>query len=99
FPRSLSLDPSGNLWIGGRTDNNGSDFGGGPLPFGALTLELDPFGKHLFSRTYGKAYDTSVAVDSAGNAVYAGTFNNPVDLGAGLVTPAGSTDIFVVKVD
>jgi hypothetical protein len=42
---------------------------------------------------------TAVAVDSAGNLLVAGTFEQAVDFGAGPLTSAGSKDIFVVKLD
>ncbi len=55
---------------------------------------------------WAKAFDTGffsffppLAADASGNLLFAGALSEPIDFGAGLLTSAGSQDIFVVKFD
>ena len=57
---------------------------------------------HLWSDLYGNVndqYGQAVAIDGAGNVLVAGTFWGSIDLGGGVLTSAGLTDVFLAKFD
>lgn len=57
---------------------------------------------HVFSKRFGNSSDqsiTAVAVDGGGNVLVTGSFAGTVDFGGGTLTSAGSTDVFVAKLD
>jgi len=62
-------------------------------------LMLDEKGEVLWSRVFGDGADqlaTSVAVDSAGSIYVAGSAEGVTDFGAGPLSSAGATDVFVM---
>ncbi len=73
---------------------------GGPDGFVA---RLDPdTGAPLWSRSIasvGNEYTSGIAVDGDGNAIVVGLFDINLDLGDGLMSSAGGSDIFVLKLD
>lgn len=55
-------------------------------------------GAHLWSKRYGSKTQTgSAAVDKSGNVALIGSFDETTDLGSGLLTSAGSTDVYLAK--
>lgn len=116
WPRSVATDPAGNVVMVGdfRTFGNSSvDFGGGPLtaPNGGdvFVVKFDPAGNHVWSGAFGGgnvsdeiAHD--VAIDSSGNLVLTGEFDE-IDFGGGalMATPPisgpNTVDAFVAKLD
>ncbi|HSO32576.1 MAG TPA: hypothetical protein VLT33_08670 [Labilithrix sp.] len=104
--KAVATDPAGNVIVVGEIWG-AADFGGGVLATAGgqdiFVAKLDPNGKHLWSRRFGDAgafqVAQAVAVDAAGNVVFAGSFDGHVDFGGGDLTSAGGTDIFVAKLD
>ena len=100
---SVAGDPLGNAIVAGY--HNGTfDFGGGPLVGDINSLFLvkyDSGGNHAWGHTYGYPgtyqYINDVTADLAGSVFVTGDFSNPLDLGGGDLTNAGSTDIFLAK--
>lgn len=99
----VAVDPNGNVIAAGVAAPP-VDFGGGPRDGGAFVVKFDPSGNHLWSKTFGPppasdASASAVAVDSAGNIVVTGSFNNTIDCGGGPLVSAGGYDVFVAKFD
>jgi cysteine-rich repeat protein len=105
YPSSIAVDSAGNVLITGYFPGT-ADFGGGPLSSAGyhdiFVVKLDAQGQYLWSRRFGgTGYDSpsDIVVDSASNAVIVGSFGGTVDFGGGPLASAGSSDIFVVKLD
>ena len=106
IPRAVALDAKGNIVIGGSFGGS-VDFGGGPVtaPVGhqsGFVLELDPGGKHLWSKALGGDADSvvnAVAFGPTGTLAAAGSFNGAVDLGSGPVVSDGFDDAFLAVID
>ncbi len=83
---SLARDASGNLWaVGSFASFNGPvAFGSTELTNGpGLVLKLDPDGNVLWAKSINSTNSCvalAVAIDSAGNLVVAGTFNQSVSI-------------------
>jgi len=102
----MTTDASGNVLLTGQfrgTMTIGSQV---LMPSGRKTdaylLKLDPSGAPLWARNFGGVADDfgrAVTTDAAGNIYLAGMFNGTVDFGTGPLVSAGSTDLFVVKLD
>lgn len=57
-------------------------------------------GGHLFSKRFGDKFQTaSAAVDKAGNIVVIGSFEETTDMGGGILTSAGGSDVYLAKFD
>jgi hypothetical protein len=102
---SLAIDGSGGVVLTGYV-SGATDFGGGSLPGGGgkdvFVAKLDASGGHVWSRRFGDANDQealSIAMDEMGDVLITGRFSGTMDLGGGLLTSAGGTDIFVAKLD
>lgn len=103
--KGLSLDRSGNLWVAGSFRNS-VDFGGGALSSAGFSdlflLSLGSAdGAYRAAYRYGGANDESVtalAVDSTGAPILTGAFAASVDFGGGMLTSAGGTDGYILKV-
>lgn len=55
-------------------------------------------GAHVWSKRYGSKTQTgTAAVDKSGNVALIGSFDETTDLGGGLLTSAGSTDVYLAK--
>jgi Beta-propeller repeat len=101
----VALDGSGNPYLTGSF-HGAVDLGSGPLASAGgadiFALKLDTTGATVWSRAFGGPSDdlgSSVAVDGSGNAYLTGSFQGAVDFGAGPLTSAGGTDIFLLKLD
>ncbi len=111
--RAITLDPSGNIYVTGYFRGL-CDFDPGPGTFtigpistqDIFVLKLDNDGnfiwvKHIASPV--SEFGNSIATDASGNVFVTGEFGGPTDFdpGAGVttLTPLGSFDIFVLKLD
>ncbi|HEU5154819.1 MAG TPA: PKD domain-containing protein [Gemmatimonadales bacterium] len=88
----------------GYFGNATTDFGGGPLTSAGgpdiFVAKFSASGVHAWSKAMGgTGQDTglSVGMDSGGNVVVTGYFQNAVNFGGGSLTSAGGTDIFLTK--
>ncbi|MBD3161221.1 MAG: hypothetical protein GF346_03430, partial [Candidatus Eisenbacteria bacterium] len=100
---SVVVDDEGNLFITGWFRGS-IDFGGGPLISAGTRdiylAKLDANGNHIWSRRFGDAdhqIAVTLAVNSLGQPVIAGSFMGSVDFGLGNHTSAGGWDLFVAK--
>jgi hypothetical protein len=82
------------------------DFGGGPLTSvggtDVIVAKLDGAGNHVWSKRFGDAADQTayaVALDGTNNVVVAGGFEGSLNFGVDLITSAGASDAFVLKLD
>jgi len=101
--RSIDVDFMGNIVLTGAF-LGALDFGGGPLQSAGsediFVAKLDPMGAHIWSKSFGdptQQIGRAVAVDSAGNVIVTGSLTGSVDFGAGPLTSAGMSDIFLAK--
>jgi len=101
----IGVDSSGNVYVAGNFKGS-INFGGGALS-AAGTLFIDVFlaklssdGSHVWSKSFG---DTNVqnvqglAVDTAGDVVIAGFFQNDINFGGNTLTSNGLNEMFVAK--
>jgi hypothetical protein len=101
----LTTDKDGNVYATGSFAG-AIDFGGNPLASSGVNdvyvVKLDKDGNHLWSARYGNASDQTaagIAVDLAGDVALTGSIAGAIDFGGGALTSAGSTDVFVAKLD
>jgi hypothetical protein len=103
----VAVDSAGDVWMTGFFEA-GVDFGGGPLPGNDLgfqdifVVKLDGSGEHLWSKGFGgqdQDQGEAIAVDSNDNVVVAGSFQDAVDFGGGMLVSQGGYDTFVTKLD
>ena len=102
----IACDECGNVIVTGWFEGT-VDFGGGPLTSAGaedmFVVKFDVDGNHLWSKRFGDAgihqAAGSVAVDTWGNVIVTGWFQGAVDFGGGLLTSAGTYDVFVAKFD
>jgi hypothetical protein len=110
---SIAVDASGNVYTTGIFEGT-VDFDPGAGTANLTSVEftdvfvqkLDAYGNFLWARSFGgSSYDIghSIKVDASGNVYTTGYFERTVDFdpGAGTanLTSAGSTDVFVQKLD
>ena len=102
---SIAVDSSGNIYITGYFYET-VDFGGGNVTSAGsadiFVLKLNSSGTFQWVNTYGGTsfdFGRGIAVDSSGNIYITGYFYETVDFGAGNVTSAGGSDIFVLKLN
>jgi hypothetical protein len=113
YGESISLDTSGNLYITGYFrgtvdfdpgvgTSNITTAGG----FDIFVQKMDTSGNFLWAKSFGGTFDDfgkSISVDALGNVYTTGYFQGTLDSdpGAGTsnLTSAGSSDIFVQKMD
>jgi hypothetical protein len=103
---ATAVDARGNRIVVGSFTAS-ANFGSGTVHSSGFTdifvAKYSDNGTYLWSRTFGGTGDDrarAVAVDSYGNIVMAGFFQNTVDFGGGDLTTAGTTgdyDIFLAK--
>lgn len=101
----IGVDANGNIYVTGNFKGS-INFGGGALN-AAGTLFIDVFlakltsdGNHVWSQKFGDDNVQNVrglSVDTAGNVVITGFFQNDVNFGGALLTSAGLYDVFVAK--
>ncbi len=105
FGFGVAVDGSGNVHVTGYFDET-VDFGAGDVASAgntdAFVTKLNSSGAHQWTTTFGgtsvdRGY--GVAVDGSGNVHVTGKFNGTVNFGAGNVTSAGSSDVFVTKLN
>jgi len=101
----VAVDSVGNLLLTGSAAGK-VDFGGGLLSSVGGTdifvAKLTAGGVHLWSKLYGAAGNQDgrdIAVDPGGAVLVAGDFTTTADFGGGVLTSAGVTDGFLVKLD
>ena len=103
---SVAVDHFGNIvlvgWFFGAVD-----FGGGLLTApgdrsDVFVAKFTPGGGHWWSHNYGDSNTQmcrDVAVDGEGNIVITGSVYGAMDFGGGPLTSAGSSSVFVAKLD
>lgn len=111
---TVALGPSGELVVAGCFTGSMSLGGQMLTSLGGMDLflaKLDAQGNHLWSLSFGDSIDQcsnagvhsaepSVAVDTTGNVLVAGTYRGVVDFGGGpLASDGGSFDFFLAKFD
>ena len=103
--QGLAVDPAGNLILSGVFSGN-IDFGVTKLTGAGGTdifvAKLDPDGTPIWAKQFGddkNQQNAVVAVDGSGNILVSGGFEGSIDLGAGPMVSAGSSDVFVAKLD
>jgi len=101
----LTTDSGGNIYYTVVLDKE-IDFGGGVVvPSGGkdgAVIKMAPDGSPIWAEKVTGKDDQgigNVAVDSEGNVVVVGGFQNTIDFGGGVRTSAGQGDMFVVKFD
>jgi hypothetical protein len=101
----VAVDGLQNVYITGHFWST-VDFGGGTLTSaGSSDTYLAKFnsgGAHVWSQRFGDASGQvgySVASDAFHNVVVTGTVRGTVDFGGGILTSAGSADVFVAHFD
>lgn len=108
---SLVIDPSGNSYVTGSysyaSPNYSFDLGNGIslVGFGAFIAKYNSAGDCLWAKQLGdtSTVGTSISIDDAGNIYSTGTFEGTRDFdpGSGIynLTSAGSTDIYISKLN
>lgn len=102
---SVAVDAQGNVIVMG--DYAGTiDPGGGILTSQGATdvfvAKYDSAGAFLWARSFGSAAAQNaggVAVDDVGDVIVTGSFNGAITFGATVLLSAGSTDMFLAKLD
>ncbi|UQA62339.1 hypothetical protein [Polyangium aurulentum] len=102
---AIAADSMGNVLVTGKGGGQ-IDFGGGPLPCGALLsprvfmIKLDGSGNHAWSKCYGnQQLDglSRLAVDAQNNVYLAGDFGGVVNFGGGDFQSSPGSDGFLAK--
>jgi len=111
--RSIGVDGSGNVYTTGYF-NGTADFDPGSSTFNVTAngvsdvfiSKLDNAGNFVWAKTIGGTLEDSgrsIAVDASGNVYVLGWFGGTVDLDPGVgvfnLSSAGSSDIFILKLD
>lgn len=101
--RSVAADAAGNVIVAGDF-SGAANFGGGGIQAAGGTdvfvVKLAPTGMFLWNQAFGDINDqivADVAVDSMGNVILTGSFEGSVNFGGGVLTSAGSSDVYVTK--
>jgi len=103
--KSIFIDNSGNIYVGGDFYGSNIDLGGGALQNAGkddiFLAKFDNNGNHIWSRRFGGSnYDglSSISVDSSGNVYGTGYFQSMnIDFGGCPLPNAGGEDIFFIK--
>ena len=103
--RQVAIDGNNAIVLAGSFQGTVA-FGGPALTSAGgkdiFLARFDPGAAHLWSRAFGGTLDqagTSVAVETTGGILLAGYFAGSVDFGAGPLTSAGGTDVFLARFD
>jgi hypothetical protein len=105
-PRDLAIDASGAIAVVGYFTLS-LDLGGGALSgqsdsLDAFVAKFTPAGEHAWSFQFGDDTEQdarAVAVDGDGNVYVGGSFQGSIDPGIGPLVSAGSSDVFLAKLD
>lgn len=99
------MDGSGRSYVVGWFIGN-VNFGGKPIKSNGkediFVSKLDSSGYCLWGVSAGgtsKDWGNSIAVDNSGNSYVTGGFSGTANFGSTTLTPKGSWDIFVAKLD
>ncbi len=99
----VATDAAGNILLTGSYPAT-IDFGGGKLTsaggIDAFVAKLDPDGKYLWGRSYGKGNDQqgiAIAADPAGYVYVTGSFAGTIDFGNAPLATTGGLDVFVAR--
>ena len=105
FGYGIDLDSSGNSYITGYFEET-VNFGGGDITaagsYDIYVLKINPSGVFQWVYTVGGTssdYGRDIALDSSGNSYITGYFRGTVNFGGGDITAAGSSDIYVLKIN
>jgi hypothetical protein len=102
---SVGVDSSGNVYLTGIFRGS-VNFGGGPLTAAGqffvdiYLAKLSSDGNHVWSKRFGDdnvQNARGLAIDTAGNVLLTGFFQNDVNFGGATLTSAGLYDIFLAK--
>src|SRR5438094_417283 len=99
----VACDGSGNVLVTGALENSIDLAAGWTTSFAhkdMFVAKYSPAGDYLWSRLAGGLFDdagSGIAVDMSGKGVVTGTLPAAVNFGAGSLTSAGRTDIFVAR--
>ncbi len=100
---AVAVDSDGNVVLTGCFGGT-VDFGGGPITSSAtinlFVAKYTPEGTHLWSKKFlnnSANVGYGLAVDANNNILVTGYFMGKIDFGGGILTSAGLSDIFVVK--
>jgi hypothetical protein len=102
---AVVYDNQGNYIVAGRY-NGTANFGGSNLTSAGSSdlyvAKYNSLGVHQWSKTFGGTgpdvdLDIDIGVDASRSIIIAGNFWNSVNFGGGVLTSAGSADIFVLK--
>ena len=104
--RGVGVDGSGNVYTSGYFVGT-VDFGAGDVTsngsWDGFVTKYNAAGAHQWTTTFGGTgnsdYSYGLAVDGSGNVYSTGSFRDTVNFGAGNVTSAGDTDVFVTKLN
>ncbi len=106
FGLGIAVDGGGNVIATGLFRGAVSFVGGPTLTASnsgnGYIVKLDALGNHVWSKLVpGTPSSTvnAVAADNAGRVYATGSFQGSTDLGGGMLTSAGSTDVFLVQYD
>jgi len=104
-PSVVTVDPAGHVILAGGL-YGAANFGLGLLTSAGGTdvfvAKFTPMGMPLWAKHFGDPLSqaaSSVATDAIGNIVLGGTNGGVVDFGGGPISTAGSSDIFIAKLD
>jgi hypothetical protein len=107
----VAVDAAGNVLVTGYYLGS-VDFGGGPLTStggaNAYIAKLDAGGAHLWSKQFasigggmagGAVNSRGISVDASGGVLVTGSFSGSADFGGMTMTGAGTSDVYVAKLD
>jgi hypothetical protein len=95
----MTIDTKGDLVLVGSFGGT-VDFGGGPLDTGMYVAKIDGLGAHIFSKGFSNgARPSAVAATPDGGFVVCGRLVDAADMGSGVLTPKGESDVLLAKFD
>jgi len=102
---SVATDGSDNVIVGGSFASS-IDFGGGPLVSAGqqniYVVKFNSAGDHVWSQSFGDTESQiahAVVTDGSDSILVTGFNSGVVDFGGGPIATAGTSDIFIVKLD
>ena len=103
--RGIAVDALGNCYVAGYFTNTAT-FGGTTLVsrggYDAFLMKLDSSGNLVWVKQLGGSGDdmgAGVGLDASGNSYVTGSFSGTASFGDYVLTSAGLTDLFLVKLD